>query len=123
MGQPRSLYVLNMGEPVRIVELAEELIRLSKGSTNAIAIVYTGLRAGEKMHEELTGDDERFVETEHSKVRRVITERDVTIDLDKLAVWLDQTSPNDVRAALKQWVIDFSPPAGQANGHIRPPVA
>ncbi len=123
MGQPRSLYVLNMGEPVRIVELAEELIRLSKGSTNAIAIVYTGLRAGEKMHEELTGDDERFVETEHSKVRRVITERDVSIDLSDLAVWLEQKSPKDVRAALKQWVIDFSPPVGQANGRTHQPAA
>jgi len=123
MGQPRSLYVLNMGEPVRIVELAEELIRLSKGAANSIAIVYTGLRAGEKMHEELTGDDERFVETEHSKVRRVITERDVAIDLDALALWLNQTSPKDVRAALKQWVIDFSPPVGQANGHTHPPAA
>ena len=123
IGQPRSLYVLNMGEPVRIVELAEELIRLSKGTANSIAIVYTGLRAGEKMHEELTGDDERFVETEHSKVRRVITERDVAIDLKALAVWLDQTSPKDVRAALKQWVIDFSPPVGLANGHTHPPAA
>ncbi|MEO7255681.1 MAG: nucleoside-diphosphate sugar epimerase/dehydratase, partial [Casimicrobium sp.] len=123
MGQPRSLYVLNMGQPVRIVELAEELIRLSKGSADAITIVYTGLRAGEKMHEELTGDDERFVETEHSKVRRVFTERDVAIDLDRLAVWLDQSSPKDVRAALKQWVIDFSPPVGQANGRTHPPAA
>ena len=123
MGLPRSLYVLNMGEPVRIVELAEELIRLSKGSANSIAIVYTGLRAGEKMHEELTGDDERFVETEHSKVRRVITEREVAIDLEMLAVWLNQTSPKDVRAALKQWVVDFSPPVGRANGHTPPPAA
>ncbi len=123
MGQPRSLYVLNMGEPVRIVELAEELIRLSKGAVNSIPIVYTGLRPGEKMHEELTGDDERFVETEHSKVRRVITERDVTIDLGVLAVWLAQPSPKDVRAALKQWVIDFIPPVGQANGHTHPPAA
>ncbi len=123
MGQPRSLYVLNMGQPVRIVELAEELIRLSKGAANSIAIVYTGLRAGEKMHEELTGDDERFVETEHSKVRRVITERDVSIDLEMLTAWLDQKSPIDVRAALKQWVIDFSPPVGQASGHTHPPAA
>ena len=123
MGQPRSLYVLNMGEPIRIVELAEELIRLSKGATHSIAIVYTGLRAGEKMHEELTGDDERFVETEHSKVRRVITERDVAIDLEALATWLNQASPKDVRTALKQWVIDFSPPAVQANGHTHPPAA
>ena len=123
MGQRRSLYVLNMGEPVRIVELAEELIRLSKGTANSIAIVYTGLRAGEKMHEELTGDDERFVETEHSKVRRVITERDVAIDLEALLVWLNQASPKDVRAALKLWVIDFSPPVGQANGHTPLPAA
>ena len=123
MGQPRSLYVLNMGEPIRIVELAEELIRLSKGAVNSIPIVYTGLRPGEKMHEELTGDDERFVETAHSKVRRVITERDVAIDLDALAVWLNQASPKDVRAALKLWVVDFSPPVGQANGHTHPPVA
>ena len=123
MGQRRSLYVLNMGEPVRIVELAEELIRLSKGTANSIAIVYTGLRAGEKMHEELTGDDERFVETEHSKVRRVITEREVAIDLEALLVWLNQAPPKDVRAALKQWVVDFSPPAGQANGHTPPPAA
>ena len=123
MGQPRSLYVLNMGEPIRIVELAEELIRLSKGAVNSVPIIYTGLRPGEKMHEELTGDDERFVETEHSKVRRVITERDVAINLDALAVWLNQPSPKDVRAALKQWVIDFSPPAAQASGHTHPLVA
>ena len=123
MGQPRSLYVLNMGAPIRILELAEELIRLSRGAVNSIPIVYTGLRPGEKMHEELTGDDERFVETAHSKVRRVISERDVAIDLDALAVWLHQASPKDVRAALKQWVVDFSPPAGQANGHTPPPAA
>lgn len=123
MGEPRSLYVLNMGEPIRIVELAEELIRLSKGAASAIPIVYTGLRPGEKMHEELTGDDERFVETTHSKVRRVITGHDLTIDLNALAAWLSQPSPNDVRAALKQWVIDFSPPVGQANGHKLPPAA
>ena len=85
--------------------------------------MYTGLRAGEKMHEELTGDDERFVETEHSKVRRVITERGVAIDLEMLAVWLNQTTPTDVRAALKQWVIDFSPPGEQASAHTPPQAA
>jgi FlaA1/EpsC-like NDP-sugar epimerase/UDP-N-acetylmuramyl pentapeptide phosphotransferase/UDP-N-acetylglucosamine-1-phosphate transferase len=117
MGQARSLYVLNMGEPVRIIELAQELIRLAKGGTNSVPIIFTGLRPGEKMHEELTGDGERFVETEHAKVRRVINENEIGIDLQELQVWLKQPSPQDVRAELKRWVVDFSPPGAPANGH------
>jgi FlaA1/EpsC-like NDP-sugar epimerase len=120
MGQARSLYVLNMGEPVRIIELAQELIRLAKGSANSIPIIFTGLRPGEKMHEELTGEGERFVETEHAKVRRVLTQNEIGIDLQALMVWLKQPSPQDVRAELKRWVIDFSPPAVQEGGHTSP---
>ena len=120
MGQARSLYVLNMGEPVRIIELAQELIRLAKGTVNSVPIIFTGLRPGEKMHEELTGEGERFVETEHAKVRRVLTENELGIDLQALMVWLKQPSPQDVRAELKRWVVDFSPPAAQADAHTTP---
>ena len=120
MGQARSLYVLNMGEPVRIIELAQELIRLAKGSPDAIPIIFTGLRPGEKMHEELTGDGEHFVETEHAKVRRVIAENGNAVDLPSLHAWLKQPTPHDIRAELKRWVIDFSPPVAQANGHTHP---
>ena len=120
MGQARSLYVLNMGEPVRIIELAQELIRLAKGDANSVPIIFTGLRPGEKMHEELTGDGEHFVETDHAKVRRVITENDVGIDLQALMAWLQQPSPLDVRAELKRWVIDFIPPAEQVSAHMSP---
>ena len=120
IGQARSLYVLNMGEPVRIIELAQELIRLAKGAAHSIPIIFTGLRPGEKMHEELTGDGERFVETEHAKVRRVITENELAIDLEALKTWLRQPSPQDVRAELKRWVVDFSPPAAQADAHTLP---
>jgi FlaA1/EpsC-like NDP-sugar epimerase/UDP-N-acetylmuramyl pentapeptide phosphotransferase/UDP-N-acetylglucosamine-1-phosphate transferase len=118
IGQARSLYVLNMGEPVRIVDLARELIQLAKGSADAVPIIFTGLRPGEKMHEELTGDGERFVETEHAKVRQVIAEQEKRIDLEALQAWLSQPTPSDVRAELKRWVIDFNPPAAQANGHM-----
>jgi len=117
MGQARSLYVLNMGAPVRIIELAQELIRLAKGDANSVPIIFTGLRPGEKMHEELTGDGEHFVETEHAKVRRVITDADVGIDLHALRAWLNQPTPHDVRAELKRWVVDFNPPAAPAAGH------
>jgi FlaA1/EpsC-like NDP-sugar epimerase len=64
-----ELFVLNMGEPVRIVDLAEDLKRLSGVEASSVAIVYTGLRPGEKLEEQLwepgslveaAGDDEVF---------------------------------------------------------------
>lgn len=117
LGHLRSLYVLDMGTPVRIVELAQELIRLARGNVNAVPIVFTGLRPGEKMHEELTGDGETFAETPHRKVRRVSLDNVQPLDLTALAVWLAQPTPTDVRAELKRWVTDFEPASrdGSAN--------
>ena len=120
IGQSRSLYVLDMGEPVRIVDLAKELIRLAKGTSHSIPIVFTGLRPGEKMHEELIGGGERFVETEHVKVRRVITETTSPLDLVALKTWLEAGTPADVRTELKHWVVDFSPPAPTAAASMPP---
>ncbi len=120
IGEARSLYVLDMGKPVRIVELAEELIRLAKGSADAVPIVFTGLRPGEKMHEELTGQGERFVETDHMKVRRVIADSSTVINLDELKRWIQQPTPTDVRAELKRWVVDFNPPDARAIGSTAP---
>jgi FlaA1/EpsC-like NDP-sugar epimerase/UDP-N-acetylmuramyl pentapeptide phosphotransferase/UDP-N-acetylglucosamine-1-phosphate transferase len=122
IGQSRSLYVLDMGEPVRIVDLARELIRLAKGTSHSIPIVFTGLRPGEKMHEELIGGGERFVETEHTKVRRVIAEASAPIDLATLKAWLDAGTPSDIRAELKRWVVDFNPPAPTAAASTHLPV-
>ncbi len=112
LGEPGSLYVLDMGEPVKIIDLAKELIRLAKGKENAIQIVFTGLRPGEKMHEELVGDFERFEPTRHDKVRRVIGEHDGSLNLAELIEWLSSARPSNVHEALKRWVIDFKPPAG-----------
>jgi FlaA1/EpsC-like NDP-sugar epimerase/UDP-N-acetylmuramyl pentapeptide phosphotransferase/UDP-N-acetylglucosamine-1-phosphate transferase len=112
LGEPGSLYVLDMGEPVKIIDLAKELIRLAKGKENAVQIVFTGLRRGEKMHEELVGDHERFESTQHEKVRRVVGSHKSTLDLDELINWLSGTPPTDVHGALRRWVVDFKPPAG-----------
>ncbi len=69
LGGNGSVYVLDMGEPVKIVDLANDLIRLS-GLTpgDDIEIEYTGMRRGEKMYEELLTDEESTSATRHAKI-------------------------------------------------------
>jgi FlaA1/EpsC-like NDP-sugar epimerase len=73
MGQGGEVFVLDMGEPVKIVDLAKNLIRLSGKELGLDAeIVYTGLRPGEKLHEELVIEGEDVVRTSHPKVMMMI---------------------------------------------------
>jgi FlaA1/EpsC-like NDP-sugar epimerase len=69
MGGRGQVYVLDMGEPVRIVDLAENMIRLSgKNPGTDVAIEFIGPAPGEKLHEELVGDDETVTPSEHPKI-------------------------------------------------------
>ncbi len=69
IGSREAVYTLDMGEPVLIRLLAEQMIRLAgKQPGRDIAIVYTGLRAGEKLHETLFHADERYRPTVHPKI-------------------------------------------------------
>jgi FlaA1/EpsC-like NDP-sugar epimerase len=69
LGGNGSVYVLDMGQPVRIVDLANDLIRLSGLKPGEdIEIEYTGIRQGEKMYEELLTDEESTTATRHSKI-------------------------------------------------------
>jgi FlaA1/EpsC-like NDP-sugar epimerase len=102
------LYMLNMGEPIRILDLALALIR-SRGLRphEDIEIAFTGLRPGERMTEELTGEEEATRPTEHADVMEVIsptlvtqTELDFLVDkLHKLA--LEQRSTELIRLLRK----------------------
>ena len=68
-GTGGEVYMLDMGEPVRIADLAADLIKLSGLEVHKdIEIVYTGMRQGEKLFEELVFDDEHFVQTKHEKI-------------------------------------------------------
>jgi FlaA1/EpsC-like NDP-sugar epimerase len=69
MGAGGEIFVLEMGEPVKIVDLARDLIRLSGLPENAVEIVFTGIRRGEKLYEELYFDDEQTLPTSHPKLR------------------------------------------------------
>jgi len=69
LGRGGEVFVLDMGEPVRISFLAEQLIRLAgKEPGRDIEIVYTGLRPGEKLFEELFHEDESYATTAHEKI-------------------------------------------------------
>ncbi len=72
-GQGREIFILDMGEPVYIRDLAKEMIRLSGAEKDEIEIVYTGLRVGEKLYEEMTGQQEVLLSTGHSKVKVIKT--------------------------------------------------
>jgi FlaA1/EpsC-like NDP-sugar epimerase len=81
-----SIYTLDMGDPVPIRLLAEQMIRLAgKQPGRDIAIVYTGLRPGEKLHETLFHADERYQPTSHSKIMKALA-RDVSPEFLELAL-------------------------------------
>jgi len=71
IGGEGHVFVLDMGDPVKIVELAEQMIRLSGKDPGEIGIDFVGARPGEKLHEELWGENEKVVATAHPKIRRV----------------------------------------------------
>lgn len=110
IGSRQAIYTLDMGEPVAIKLLAEQMIRLAgKQPERDIAIVYTGLRAGEKLHETLFHADERYRPTSHPKIlqaeaRGVVADRIMaasarlreavaSYDLETLAQVLQQAVP------------------------------
>jgi FlaA1/EpsC-like NDP-sugar epimerase len=105
----RRICMLEMGEPVRIVELAENLVRLSGLEPyTEVPIVFTGLRPGEKLHEVLMSDAEETVPTPVSKVRIVQgteEERDeLTSGLDRLAAAAAVGARGDILDALRALV-------------------
>jgi FlaA1/EpsC-like NDP-sugar epimerase len=99
MGKGGEIFVLDMGEPVKIAYLAEQLIRLSgKKPGEDIEIVYTGLRPGEKLYEELFHESEKLAGTTHPKIllanSRSMDFAQLEHVLDRLAATCEK---NDVR--------------------------
>lgn len=113
IGQGGEIYVLDMGEPVKIQYLAEQLIKLSgKQVGEDIEIVYTGLRPGEKLYEELFYKNEELMKTMHGKIFQALSMQ-VSIDelMDKLQLIrkaCEHCDEDSIITVLKQLVPEYT---------------
>jgi FlaA1/EpsC-like NDP-sugar epimerase len=110
MGRGGEIFILDMGQPVKIVDLARDLIRLYGFSEEQIRIVFTGLRPGEKLYEELLADDENTTRTPHPKLRIAGARGVPDHFLDELLPWLMQHRvllDEEVRRDLRRWVPEY----------------
>lgn len=110
MGEGGEIFVLDMGEAVKIINLAQDMIRLSGLQQDEIEIVYSGLRPGEKLYEELLADDEHTLPTPHQKLRIAVARSSDALWVKKLLKWVDSIQGMDeqiIKAGLKTWVEEY----------------
>ncbi|EUJ10029.1 putative nucleoside-diphosphate sugar epimerase [Methylophilaceae bacterium 11] len=122
MGKGGEIFVLDMGEPVKIIDLAKDMIKLSGLHHEEIRIEFTGLRPGEKLYEELLADDENTLPTNHEKLRIAQARSASAAWLDDLLHWLEKVqhmAEHQVKVQLKDWVEEYQPNALTAG---EPPV-
>ena len=110
MGEGGEIFVLEMGEPVKIVDLAHDLIRLAGLPAGSIDVEFTGIRPGEKLYEELYYLDEKSLPTEHGKI---LTAFHRPFEYDKTSSSLEDlieaaySNPKSIRAKLEQLIPEF----------------
>ena len=110
MGEGGEVFVLDMGEPVKIVKLAEELIRLQGLEPyKDIDIVFTGLRPGEKLFEELLTAEEGTDRTYHEKIYKARIKKNFSLEelkgiLQTLKFVIENNKTDDIKSILKKYV-------------------
>ncbi|MDD2239430.1 MAG: nucleoside-diphosphate sugar epimerase/dehydratase [Kiritimatiellae bacterium] len=120
MGEGGEIFILEMGTPVKIADMARDMIRLSgKVPEQDIQIVYTGLRPGEKLHEELITQGEGIVATAHEKImvlRRdgpaatdADSDRRIRAQIDRLVQTADTFDAGQVKDTLQDIVPEYLP--------------
>ncbi len=121
MGKGGEIFVLDMGEPVKIVDLAKQLIQLSGFTEHDIRIEYTGLRPGEKLYEEPLAELEKTLPTPHPKLRVARARAPEGALVEELCAWIADPRNSDaetVRARLLAWIPEYTPAERLASGTV-----
>ncbi len=116
LGEGGNIFILDMGKPVRILDLAMQMIALSGLRPHEdIEIAFTGLRPGEKLYEELSHSLENVIATEHPKIMRLITQPQshgqVRQALDELAAATNDAdiAPEELKRLLVASIPEYTP--------------
>jgi FlaA1/EpsC-like NDP-sugar epimerase len=112
MGQGGEIFIFDMGKPVKINDLAINMIKLAGLVPNKdINIVYTGLRPGEKLYEELLDDKEKTIPTHHEKIKiakiRPCSHAQILADIQELITICEQDDHSRLVKKMKEIVPEF----------------
>ncbi len=112
MGKGGEIFVMDMGEPLKIVDLAHDMIRLSGYQDGDVRIEFIGLRPGEKLYEELLADNEKTLPTPHPKLRIARAQAMLVGEqLNRLLAWLEgpPAEEQEIKRRLVQLVPEYAP--------------
>jgi FlaA1/EpsC-like NDP-sugar epimerase len=120
LGEDQNILMLDMGEPIRIADLARDVIRLSSHD-DGIEIRYTGLRPGEKLFEEIRMDGETSIPTEHPQIVITKAPQPDREQVRRMRERLERVSyggVEDPRQALCELIPEFVAPSGKERGGV-----
>jgi FlaA1/EpsC-like NDP-sugar epimerase len=114
LAETGQVYVLDMGEPIKIAELARDMIRLSGHRADEIAIEFTGLRPGEKLFEELLADADHTLPSRHPQLRIALLQANPFLRFGEcigsaLPTFGPASPPEEVKRWLQQSVPEYQP--------------
>jgi FlaA1/EpsC-like NDP-sugar epimerase len=112
MGKGGEIFVLDMGEPVKIANLARDMIRLCGAEAEDVHVEFTGLRPGEKLYEELLADAEHSLPTHHEKLRIAQARAADPQLVEEVLAWVRASRvppPAEIKRELRRWVPEYAP--------------
>ncbi len=109
MGQSGQIFVLDMGDPMKIADLARMMIQLSGKTEQEIPLSFTGLRPGEKLFEELLADDETTEPTPHPKLRVAKASGTQAVHIEDVRNWIASAGPSPSSSDVRTWLAGHLP--------------